>query len=238
MTDEHELAQELLAAHALHALDDEDLATLEQLVRGHVTGCADCRTAMWSFEAASADLAFAAEPVRPPSSIVARLRRDIRSPQPVGVWTRSAVAASIILVLSTLAIWNAHLHGLVTQAESRQQLTAEVLDTMSRPEARVITLGGDGGVPAKGQVVAAYVPGRKRLYLVGSLPDPAPDLVYQVWLSRAGTYASYGKLVPQGGRVIMRIMADPTGFDTVLITEEPAKGSSSPSGPRVLTANL
>lgn len=238
MNGEHEQVQELLAAHALHALDDEDHAALENLIRTHVVGCFECRSAMWSFEALSADLALAADPVTPPSSLAARLRRDIRSPEPVGVWARSAVAASIILVLSALAVWNAHLHGLVTRAETRQQLTGEVLDTMSRPESRVIALGADGATTTKGQVVAAYVPGRKRIYLFGSMPDPAPDLVYQVWLRRSGTYASAGTFVPESGRVVMRIMADPSGFDAVLITEEPARGSATPSGPHVLTASL
>ena len=239
MNGEHERAQELLAAHALHALDDEDLAKLEQLVRVHVNGCDECRAAMWSFEAVSADLAFAADPVEPPSSLAARLRRDLRSQQPVSVWARSAVAASIILVLCALAVWNAHLHGLVTRAESSQQLTGEVLDTMSRQDSRLVTLGAEGTSAMTGQVVAAYVPGRARLYLFGSMPAPHHDRVYQVWLGRQGIYANEGTFVPESsGRVVIRIMADPTVFDAVLITEEPLNGSSSPSGRHVLTASL
>jgi hypothetical protein len=236
---EHERAQELLAAHALHSLDDEDLGAMEALVRGHVNSCDECRTAMWSFEAVSADLAFAADPVAPPSSLTARVHRDLRSPKPVSVWARSAVAASIILVLSALAVWNAHLHGLVTKAESSQQLTGEVLDTMSRQDSRLITLGAEGTSAMTGQVVAAYVPGRARLYLFGSMPAPRHDRVYQVWLGRQGIYANEGTFVPESsGRVVVRILADPTVFDAVLITEEPVNGSSSPSGRHVLTASL
>jgi len=236
---EHERAQELLAAHALHALDDEDRVSLEQLVRDHVNGCDECRTAMWSFEAISADLALAADPVPPPSSLTGRLRRDLRSPQRVSVWARSAVAASIILVLSALAVWNAHLHGLVTRAESSQQLTGEVLDTMSRQDSRLVTLGAGDTSAMTGQVVAAYVPGRARMYLFGSMPAPHHDRVYQIWLGRQGIYASEGTFVPESsGQVVVRIMADPTVFDAVLITEEPASGSSSPSGRHVLTASL
>jgi Anti-sigma-K factor rskA len=236
---EHEQAQELLAAHALHALDDVDLATLERLVRTHVNGCLECRNAMSSFEAVSADLALAAAPVDPPGSMAGRLRRDIRSREPVGVWARSAVAASLLLVLTSLALWNAHLNGLVSRAETSQQLAGEVLDTMSRPESRVVSLGTEGTASVSSQVVAAYVPGRGRMYLFGSMPLPAPDRVYQIWLGRRGIYASAGTFVPESsGRVVVRIMADPDGFDAVLITEEPAAGSSSPSGRHVLTASL
>lgn len=236
---EHEQAQELIAAHALHALDDEDLGTLDRLLRTHVAGCLDCRIAMWSFESVSGDLALTTEPMEPPASLAGRLRRDVRSPGPVGVWARGAVAASIILVLTALAVWNAHLHGLVTRAETTQQLAGEVLDTMSRPESRVVALGSEGATAVTGQVVATYIPGRARIYLWGSMPAPEHDLVYQIWLGRGGSYASAGTFVPDSsGRVIMRIEADPTGFDAVLITEEPATGSSSPSGRHVLTASL
>jgi len=236
---EHEQAQELLAAHALHALDEDDLGTLEHLVRTHVGGCDECRTAMWAFEAVSSDLALAADPVAPPASMAARLRRDLRSPDHVGVWARSAVAASIILVLTVLAVWNAHLHGLVSRAQSSQKLAGEVLDTMSRPEARVVALATDGSLAAKGQVVAAYVPGRGRLYLFGSMPAPQHDLVYQVWLGRRGNYANAGTFVPESsGRVVVLINADAAGYDAVLITEEPSAGSPSPSDRHVLTASL
>ena len=239
MINEHERAQELLAAHALHALDDEDRVELEGFVRSHVNGCLECRSAMWSFESLASDLALAAEPVKPPASLASRLRRDIRSsPEPAGVWTRSGVAASIVLVLTALALWNAHLHGLVTRAETSQQLTGEVLDTMSRPETHVVRLGPESG-PVVGRVVAAYVPGRNRMYLFGSLPAPGHNLVYQIWLGHQGTYASAGTFVPEAsGRVVVRIEANAEGFDAVLITEEPAAGSASPSGRHVLTASL
>ena len=239
MNGEHEQAQELLAAHALHALDEEDLGTLEHLVRTHVGGCSECRTAMWSFEAVSAELALAADPVTPPASMGARLRRDVRSREHVGIWARSAVAASIILVLTVLAVWNAHLHGLVSRAQSSQQLAGEVLDTMSRPESRVVALATDGTSAVSGQVLAAYVPGGGRLYLVGSMPVPEHDLVYQVWLGRRGNYANAGTFVPESsGRVLVLIEADAAGYDAVLITEEPSAGSSSPSGRHILTASL
>ena len=87
-----------------------------------------------------------------------------------------------------------------------------------------------------GQVSAAFVPGRGQLYLVGSLPDPSKGRVYQVWLVGNGAFHDAGTFLPDAGLVLLRISADPSGYDGVLITEEPASGSHSPSSRHVVTA--
>jgi hypothetical protein len=234
MNSDHERIQEILAGQALHALDEDSLPEAEFLLRTHLPECPACREAAEGFEAVAGELALAARPAAPPATLLAGLRRDLRKRGgrriPVG-----AVALAVALVAAFVA-WNANLTGQVSQANRHQADASELIDTVAHPESRVVALGGD---VVGNRVLAAYVPGSDRLFLFGSMPTPRQGLVYQVWLQRAGDYSSAGTFVPEsGGRVFYRIGVDPTGVDTLLITEEPSAGSQAPSGRRIVTASL
>jgi hypothetical protein len=235
MNADHERIQEILAGHALNALDDDLLPEAEFLLGTHVPECSLCREAVEGFEAVAGELALAARPADPPAMLLAGLRRDLRkrgrrARVPVG-----GVAVAIALI-AAFAAWNANLAGQVSQARRHQADSSELIDTVAHPESRVVALGGD---LVGNRVLAAYVPGSDRLFLFGSMPTPGDGLVYQVWLQRAGGYASAGTFVPESsGRVFYRIGVDATGVDGVLITEEPPAGSRAPSGRRIVTASL
>jgi hypothetical protein len=234
MNADHERIQEILAGHALHALDDDMLPEAEFLLRTHLPECPACREAAEAFEAVAGELALAARPTDPPATLLAGLRRDLRKRGgrriPVG-----GVAVAIALI-AAFAAWNANLTGQVSQARRHQADSSELIDTVAHPESRIVALGGS---ETGNRVLAAFVPGSDRLFLFGSMPTPGQGFVYQVWLQRAGDYSSAGTFVPEsGGRVFYRIGVDASGVDTVLITEEPATGSEAPSGRRVVTASL
>ena len=120
------------------------------------------------------------------------------------------VAVAIALI-AALAAWNANLAGQVSQARRHQADASDLIDTVAHPESRVVALAGGA---TGNRVLAAFVPGRDRLFLFGSMADPGDGLVYQVWLQRAGGYSSAGTFVPEsGGRVFYRIGVDSTRVD-------------------------
>src|ERR1044072_6185151 len=86
---EHSEYQELLAAHALDALD----ASEARAVRVHLESCADCRREFDELRDASALLAHAAEPAAPSDDVRRRLMRKIQSP------TRSTAAQPKVVPL-------------------------------------------------------------------------------------------------------------------------------------------
>jgi anti-sigma-K factor RskA len=85
---EHSEYQELLASHALDALDAPEAGAL----RAHLESCADCRVEFDELREAAALLAHAAEPVAPSDDVRRRIMREIQS-QP-----RSAAAPAPVVV--------------------------------------------------------------------------------------------------------------------------------------------
>lgn len=237
---DHESVQEILAGHALHALSPSEEAGADALIAGHLPECHDCRTALAELEFVAGDLALHAAPRRPPRTLEARLRREVRRPRTSPRWLQPAVASVLVLAVAGLALWNVHLSNRMSAAEQRQANTAELISNIADPNSHVVPMAVVRSDLALGaRVWAAYVPGRARLYLYGFLPTPPAGEVYQVWLDRGGVYRSAGTFVPDDqGLVILRIPADPTAYDHVLITEEPTAGSPAPSARQVLVAQL
>jgi hypothetical protein len=228
---EHEEIQELLAGHALHALDGDEAARVETLLASHVPSCPDCLSTLEGFELTAGDLALAAPSRRPPHILGARIRRET-SPRRVALWVgRTAAAAAAGTVIGILA-WNVLLTGRVSNAEQRQVRTTEVITTIAHPESKVIPLAADRPDAFVPEMTAVFVPGRGLFYVVGSLPAPQRGNVYQLWLERSGRYQDAGTFLPESGVVVLKVPAEPTRYDGLLITIEPSVGSLSPTGER------
>ena len=235
---DHQAIEEALAGYALHALDEVEAVRIEALLGAHLPECASCRELLHRFQAVTGDLALAASPSRPPRLLGVRLRRDLRTHR-APIWTRAAAVAVAVALVAGLGTWTAHLSHRVNEAEQRQVRTTEVLATVSHAQSHVVTLSAERtaqAVPVS--LAAAYIPGRPRLYLFGSMPNPSGDRVYQVWLVKGGQFASVGTFLPERGVVLIRIEVDARGYDGLLITEEPARGSTSPSERHVVRASL
>lgn len=241
MTADHERAQEILAGHALHALAERDRSRAAELLSTHVPGCEQCRMAQESFTLVAGDLALAGGWVEPPGSLRSRLRGERRSGRGGRRTQRITVAAVALALVVGLAAWNTHLAAQVSRAERTQALEGEVIATVSQPQSLVIPLTASGDGMAGSRVAAAYVPGRGRLYLFGSLPALLRQRVYHVWLRHGGTYDNAGTFQPtEAGRVYVRVVADPSKVDAVVVTEEPSGRSPAPPrhGQGVLTGDL
>ena len=227
MTSDHETAQELLAAYALHALSPEDEPRVDELLATHVPTCVSCRSALEAFEATAGELALATSSTRPPRLLETRLRRELTGNRR-RVWLPRASAVAAAAVLVGVALWNVHLTGRVSDAELRQARATEVLATVSHPASRVVPMSLQRQPEGESQVTAAFVPGRKLLFVFGSLPVPQGH-VYQIWLADRGRFASAGTFLPERGVVLVRIEVDPRNYDGLLITEEAGAGARQPS---------
>jgi hypothetical protein len=232
MSEDHQTIQELLAAHALHALDEADAARAEELLISHLPTCAECRTLLDGFEAAVADLALATRPAPTPVRLRVRLQRQL-DPGHLPWWWRGAASAVAVALVAGLGLWNAHLTRRVTDVERRQADTTEVLAAVSHPMSRVVPLSAESAA-GTASVAVSYVPGRRMLYLFGSLPEPRDEHVYEVWLYRGDQFVPAGLFRPQRGTVLVRLPVDARGFDRLLITEEPESGSARPSSRHVM----
>jgi hypothetical protein len=235
MTHEHEIIQELLSGYSLHALDEQEVRQVERFLGAHVPGCVRCRAALEGFERVAGELALATAGRRAPRLLASRLRRDQRSRQRLR-WPVGVAAGVAVLLVAGLAALSANLTTRVGQANLRQAREADFLTTVSDPQSQVIPLDADDGDSASpgsatsvGHLAAAYVPGQSTVFLFGSMPRLKPDRVYEVWVVRQGQFSSAGTFVPDRGGVLVRIKADPSQVDGLLVTEEPRSGSKTPS---------
>jgi hypothetical protein len=147
-----------------------------------------------------------------------------------------AAAVAAVVALAALAGWTAHLTNRVRVAEGMQADTAGVLATVSHPDSRVVPVE-TAAVDRIGQLAAAFVPGRTQLFVFGSMRPPQSDRVYHAWLLRGSRYRSAAVFLPIRGAVLIRIGADPTTYDGLLITEE-RDGAVAPSSRRIGTASF
>ena len=241
MATEHEEVQEALAARALRSLDEAEQARVEALLAAHLPVCADCRQALEEFEAVAGDLALATPSRRPPPLLAARLRKELLE-RPGSPIRRLPVfaAAGAIAALIGVGIWNIQLADRVSRAERQQASTAELISAVSHPQSHVLPLiAGPAAQQTGTQVTAVFVPGGAHLYVVGSMPAPSANRVYQLWLGRGGGITSGGTFVPgPHGTVLLRLSVDTTTLDRVFITEEPEPGSDRPSSQRVVDGEL
>jgi hypothetical protein len=229
MRGDHERAQELLAGDALHALTDSDRREALRLLSTHVPGCELCRLTQESFAIVAGDLALAPRWIDPPRILLARLQRYRR-----GRWgsrrpARLTAGVVALAMVGGLAAWNTHLVAQVARAERARALEGEVIATVTQPQSQVVPLTPSGTDVAGSNVVAAFVPGKSRLYLFGSLPSLPHHRVYHLWLKRGGSYSSGGTFRPDAGSVYVRVETDPAKVDSVVVTEEPQ--GSRRSGP-------
>ena len=236
MNVDHQAIQELLAAHALHAVDEVDAARAEGLLVSHLPSCPECRTMLDGFEATAGDLALATRPEPTPARLGFRLRRQVASGR-LPEWWRAAAAAVVVALVAGLGLWNAHLTRRMSDAEQRQAATTEVLAVLSHPMSHVVELSNELGAPTA-SLAASYVPGRPILYLFGSLPEPRDSHVYEVWLFQGVRAVPAAVFRPQRGTVLVKIRVDPGAFDHLLITEEDGTGSARPSSRHVVNGTL
>ncbi len=230
MSETHETIEELLAGYVLRSLSGEDAVRADHLLSDHVPHCPACRDSLAVFQGVSADLALEAAPIRPPDTLLPRLHRDLgaqdRRRRSVSMF---AVAASVVAVVgfAGLAVTQ---NVRVNHAQSRIDNISSAFDFARRPGASMVQV--DSNSSDTDPITEISRPGTQRFYLVGrDVPMPPHGTVYRVWLL-SGTHATWATdFVPEPGMMVVALEFDPSLYDRILISVEPA--GSTPDTPEL-----
>jgi anti-sigma-K factor RskA len=244
--------RELAALYALGALEGEDLARFEALVRSHdrdaTLALAEFDTALLALSAESSDAPpasarsallerVAAAPRVAPAPTPLRPARVRRSFWPV-VWA-AAMAAGIAAVAVGLAVstsyenriaqLNREAAALREDLERQQQVLALVRD----PRTEVATLSGLAPAPeARARVL--WNPPSGGLLVAAGLPPAPADKSYQLWaiVGKNAPVPAGVFTVDERGRGSLRVAPLPGvgKVDVFAVTLEPAGGRPAPTG--------
>jgi anti-sigma-K factor RskA len=228
LTEDHGSIEELLAGYVLRSLSGEDAASADHLLSDHVPFCPSCRDSLAVFQGVTADLALGVEPVSPPDTLLPRLHRELGSQRarrrPMTVF---AVAASVVAVVGLAGLTVSQ--GMrASSTQSRMNDIAQAFDFARQPGADMAPV--NGATSGTEPLTEISDPGVEVFYLVGrDLPEPGEDMVYRVWLVSGTTPTFAGDFLPSAGFTVVPLEFDPSRYDQIVISVEPA--GSSPGEP-------
>lgn len=227
-----------LADYVLGALDAPDRSR----VNAHLAACATCAERLTEYEAVIGSLAFALPAVPPPAEAWPTIReasRRRRSRTRSGAaldrrWLRAARWSAVAAVVAGLVVWNVGLqHQVARDAEGPQ------IEKLARRPGRLVILAGTAEPQASARLFAA-VDGRGGHMAVAGLKRLPAGRVYQLWFLRSTAPAASAATFPvdEDGRawVVVKIPRALDDTDAIVVTVEPAPGSTTPTGPPLLEA--
>jgi hypothetical protein len=243
----HDEASELLAVAALHAVDAETLAAIEE----HAATCPRCQSELDSYRAVAAALGNSVEELPEglwtnissqlwerkgdaaamPSLVIGDTPADVVS---IDVATRSsrrmrralsgvaAVAAAVIVVLA-LSLSSAQNH--VTDLQSALASRSEVKQALATPGHQVVDL-----TSSTDQRLAEFVmlPDGTGYLVTSAMPTLASNETYQLWGIVKGSPVSIGVMGSSPGQVTFTLNSSP-GPSELAVTVQKAGGSLTPA---------
>ncbi|MGO9900155.1 MAG: anti-sigma factor domain-containing protein [Solirubrobacteraceae bacterium] len=221
------------AAYALGALEPGEAAAFQR----HLEGCSACREELLAFEQVVQALPGAVPQYKAPRALRRKVLGDFRSGQRVARAQRGGSRDH-----PPRLRWLSHL------GSSPRALTAGALAALALATAGVL-IALPGGGPATRTLPAHVVgsQGTAELRLSGSraelvvdhLPAPAPGHIYEMWLQRGRrTTPSTLFRVDRQGSAAVEVAGDLSSVSDVLVTQEPAGGTSAPTSPPLIVAPL
>lgn len=244
----HNEAEELIGAYALDAVSDEEAAAIE----AHLESCPRCAGELDSYRAAAAMIGnvgaavpeglwdkISSELTTPESSPV---RRDVVVPirsaprSTINLWRGAAVALTLAAaaVLAVFAVQIGNLHSEVhhlNDALGRHNLSAAVMAAEAAPHS-TIQLASKAGT-----AVTFVVSGNDEAYWVSSsLPRLRHGRTYQLWGLTDGRIVSLGLAGSDPHNYsVFRL---PGRYQRLMVTAEPAGGTSRPTGTVLASAQV
>jgi len=226
---------ELLPAYALGSLDDAETRQVAE----HLSSCYTCRKELESYQAVADMLLLAVPEAAPSPELKKRLARrlhgsELKRTAPARGWQVprlfpvGAVAGLLILLLavSNLVLWQRLNH----------------LEYMTGPLGmKAVALQNTGAAPDGSAFAIVSGDGKNGVLVVDHLPELDASKEYQVWLVRDGETTGAGTFsVDEDGYRGMRLAAPDSllSYASVLVTVEPAGGSTAPTGKQVLNGSL
>jgi hypothetical protein len=216
--DDHDQIEALLVGYVLRSLSGTDADEADRLLSDHVPGCTACRDALDDFQRLSSDLGVAAEPMAPPDTLLARMRRELEPQAPRRRPMQSfAVAAGVAAVVGLAGVTISQSMR-ANDADVRAEALANAAQLATRPDASTVEVGPVNEITA---------PGHEHVYVMGEgVPEPPSGSVYRVWLVSDGAATFVGDFLPDEGRVFLDIPYDPSRYDDLWISIEPIDAST------------
>lgn len=237
--EDHERVQQLLPGLALGILEEAERAGLEE----HLQTCQICRGDLQAWRQDVRAMLERAPAVPPPPRLKGRVLGRIRAERSAaGGWlARLGLAASVVLLLAgSLLAWQLYrAQQRLAWLEDLLGQQAEAALVLGDPQAARIVLSGEGS--ARGATAVLYASGERGAISVQGMPSVPQEMVYQVWVVEEGQRASAGtfRVGARGaGLYPLRLPQELSRYEAVGVTLEPAPGSPSPTGERVLLARL
>lgn len=234
---------ELLPAYALDSLDADEAV----LVSEHLAECAGCRGELASYQNVVDRLALAAPDVAPAPALRRQILHQFEqqfepsqdAAEPRASWWENLLAlarrtapawgaAALLLIVGLLAV-NIALWQQLGQPRDRAGGMREVALTATE------------AAPGAAGTFVMGVDGRYGALVVDRLPPLDDTHQYQLWLIRGDERTSGGVFsVNRGGYAALEVWSpEPLSeYDAVGVTIEPAGGSPSPTGERVIGGDL
>jgi anti-sigma-K factor RskA len=224
MTADHDRMEDIVAAYALDACDDEE----RELVEAHLLACADCSALARRLSRTVAAVPLSVDEVRPPDRLRARILAAAaasQAPEPEADEPRIltlplrgertarprrrfplqwAAVAALALVLVGLGAWNVVLN-----------------QALNAPPARYAIVGTGSMAGASGTVTEFRRQDAALVDLTG-MPQPPEGKLYQLWLiDGSGRPTSGGTFTPSGdGTARVGVNQPMSGVKAVAITQE------------------
>ncbi|MGA9858506.1 MAG: anti-sigma factor [Solirubrobacteraceae bacterium] len=214
-----------VAAYALGALDGAELDEF----RAHLASCSICRDELASFESVVETLPLSSTRHRAPVDLRRRVMRAVED-------EARAAAPAPSPRRRTPGRWN---------------LRPALAFAAAAVIAVAVVIGVSSGGSSPSRIIHAQVtgPGRAELRLngghaeliVNGLPAPPSGHIYEVWLKRGSSAPSPTKAlfsVTASGQGDVDVPGNLKGVSLVMVTPEPAGGSTVPTHSPVISASL
>lgn len=207
----------LVAAYALHALDDDEGHSFEE----HLADCERCREELAGLREAAAGLAYGVAGPSPPPELKERILAQARSERenvaPLSLrrrrnWTAPLAAAAAIAasVAIGLGVWTA------TRPSEGNAFTR----VLAQPGAKLIGMGGSGAVTVAPNGEAA---------IILRVPPAPSGKTYEAWIMRPGAIKPAGLFRGGKGATVLEIQGRVTRGSVIGVTVERAGGVEQPS---------
>ena len=238
MNRSHESIRELLAIHALDALEADEVAAVE----AHVADCETCRHELDEHRAVAALIGSQSVEADVPASLWHRIRTGMSPAEPIPLRPRrlplliASGAAAVLLVL--VAVQTSRLSTAETELVAMQERLENVEGAIAAgdwssaaqiaarmPAARSVALTGDA------ETEITLLPDGTGFITRSELADLPNGQTYQLWIVQRGEVVSAGLL--REGEVGSAFRYDPSTLEGLVVTAEEAAGVVTSDGPAV-----
>jgi anti-sigma factor RsiW len=243
----HDEILALIPAYALNSLDAEDAAKVSR----HLPGCKACQAELAAYMAVVDILPLAAPDSQPSPALKERLMAQIkaapeaapaataRTPEAGPGWIQQMSEA--FQALFTGPRWRPVVLLIVLVLAAGNIIQWQQANAPDPNSWRRVRLTGTEAVPDARGIIYISADGRNGTVIVDRLPQLGPDQQYQLWLILDGqrTSGAVFSVDDDGYRGLQIESPLPLQeYGAFGITIEPAGGSPSPTGQRVLGYNL